>query len=127
MLEVLGRSYKQQAKFDDARAAFERVLADPFAAKTETAAKSQFLIGETWFLQQNWVKASLAYQRVYSIYKFPEWQAASLLMSGRCDENQNDPKAALESYKLIISEFPTASVADEAKTRLDAVQKKIGN
>ena len=41
--EVLGRSFKQQAppKFDDARSAFERVLADPFAAKTETAAKAE--------------------------------------------------------------------------------------
>lgn len=124
--EVLGRCYKQQAKFDSARAAFEKVLADSFAGKSETAAKAQFLIGDTWFLQEKWNAASLAYQRVYSIYKYPEWQAAALLMSGRCDENQGDLKAALETFKLVISEFPQSSVIEETKTRLEAVQKKLG-
>ena len=38
--EVLGRGFKQQAppKFDEARMAFERVVADPAAFRTETAA-----------------------------------------------------------------------------------------
>lgn len=124
--EVVARSYKQQAKFDDARSAFERVLADPAAARTETAAKSQFMIGETWFLQENWSAASLAYQRVYSIYKFPEWQSAALLMSAKCDEKQNEWKQAVESYKLLLKDFPDSTVAGEAKTRLEAAQKKVG-
>ena len=89
--EVLGRSYKQQAppKFDEARAAFERVLSDPAAFRTETAAKAQFLIGDTYFFQEKWEPASIAYQKVYRTYKFPEWQAAALLSSGKCDEAQN--------------------------------------
>jgi len=124
--EVLGRSFKQQAKFDDARAAFERVLADPFASRTETAAKSQFMIGETHFLQEKWNVASNAYQRVYTIYKFPEWQAAALLMSARCDEKQNEWKLAVETYKLLIKEFPDASIVGEAKVRLEAAEKSAG-
>ncbi len=126
-LEVLGRSLKQQAppKFDEARATFERVLSDPFATKTETAAKSQFMIGETWFYQEKWNSASLAYQRVYSIYNYPEWRSAALLMSAKCDEKQNEWKPAIETYNLLIKEFPDSSVINEAKAGLEAAQKRL--
>lgn len=123
--EVLGRGYKQQAppKFDEARKAFERVLADPVAERTETAAKSQFLIGETLFLQEKWADAFLAYQKVYANYDFPEWQAAALLQSGKCDEQQQQWKDAAATYRLLIEKFPTSTHAADAKVRLDAVTK----
>lgn len=126
--EVLGRSYKQQAppRFEDARAAFERVLADPTASQTETAAKAQFMIGETYFFEEKWEQASNAYQKVYATYKFPEWQAAALLSSGKCDEAQSEWKLASGSYKLLLKEFPEASVAEEAKKRLENAQKRAG-
>ena len=127
--EVLGRSYKQQAppKFEEARQAFERVLADQAAFRTETAAKAQFMIGDTYFLQEKWEDASIAYQKVYSNYKFPEWQAAALLSAGKCDEAQNEWKLALETYRLLIKEFPDTAVIEEAKRRLETAQKRAGN
>lgn len=124
--EVLGRSYKQQAKFDDARAAFERVLANPAANRTETAAKAQFMIGETYFLQEKWSTAFVAYYKVYSLYKFPDWQASGLLMSGRCDENQGEWKQAIETYERVIQEFPNFPHMDDVKTRLELARKKVG-
>ena len=124
--EVLGRSYKQQAppKFDEARSAFERVLSNAAAHRTETAAKAQFMIGDTWFFQEKWDSASIAYQKVYSNYKFPEWQAAALLSAGKCDEAQGHWKLAAETYKLLIKEFPTTTSFDEAKKRLESAQKR---
>lgn len=126
--EVLGRGYKQQAppKFDEARKAFERVLADPVADKTETAAKCQFLIGETLFLQEKWAEAFLAYQKVYANYAYPDWQAAALLQSGKCDEQQSQWKEAASTYRLLIGKFPTSMHAVDAKQRLDVVTKKLG-
>ncbi len=123
--EIVGRSYKQIPKFDEARAAFQRVLKDPVAYRTETAAKAQFLIGETWFLQQKWDAAATEYQFVYSNYKFPEWQAAALVSAGKCDEEQNEWKFAVETYKRVIKEFPGTIVIDEAKRRLEAAQKRV--
>ena len=125
--EVLGRGYKQQAppRFEDARKAFERVLADPVADKTETAAKSQFLIGETLFLQEKWADAFLAYQRVFANYKFPEWQAAALLQSGKCDEQQQQWKEAAATYRLLLEKFPNSTHAPDARQRLEVVTKKI--
>ncbi|MBS0203388.1 MAG: tetratricopeptide repeat protein [Planctomycetes bacterium] len=125
--EVLGRGYKQQAppKFDEARKAFERVVADPIADRTETAAKSQFLIGETLFLQEQWAEAFLAYQKVVANYKFPEWQSAALLQSGKCDEQQQQWKEAAATYRLLIKDYPKSMHTDDARQRLEAVTKKL--
>ena len=126
--EVLGRGFKQQAppKFDEARRAFERVVADPAAFRTETAAKSQFLIGETFFLQEKWPEAFIAYQKVFNNYDFPDWQAAALLQSGKCDEQQQQWKEAVATYKLLLDKFPKSMHVEEAKLRKEAATKKLG-
>ena len=124
--EILGRSYKQQANFDEARAAFKRVLSDPAANRTETAAKSQFMIGETFLLEEKWRPAFDAYYRVYSLYKFPEWQAAALLQSASCDEMQGEWKPAVETYERLMQEFPNFPKMDDVKSRLEIARKKTG-
>lgn len=124
--EIVGRSYKQQAEFAKAREAFDRVLADPEAFRTPTAAKSQFLIAETFFLEMNWDEAFLGYQKVYTSYDLPEWQSAALLQSGKCDEQMKQWKEAVMTYAELIEKFPKSEHVDEAKQRLDAVKKKAG-
>lgn len=124
--EVLGRALKQQAKFEDARRAFERVIADPQGRRTETAAKAQFLIGETLMLQEQWHQAFLAYQRVYSTYESPEWRAAALLQSAKCDEHQNQWKEAVATYEQLLKEFPQSIHVAEAMQRQEAAKKKVG-
>ena len=64
--EILGRSYISRARFDDARAAFQRVIDHPQGSRTETAANSQFLIAETYLIQKQHREALLAYFKVYS-------------------------------------------------------------
>ncbi len=125
--EVLGRALKQQAKFPEAREALERALADPAAFRTETAAKCQFLIAETWYLQEKWKEAFLAYQKVYASYAYPEWQAAALLQSGKCDEQQGNAKEAIAAYDQLIREFPASSHIDEARKRLEQAKLKTGS
>jgi TolA-binding protein len=122
--EIVGRALKQQAKFPEAREAFERVLADPAAFRTETAAKAQFLIAETWLLEEKWSEAFLAYQKVYANYKFPDWQAEALLQSGKCDEQQGQWTDAARSYEQLIREFPQSPRVAEAKKRLDNARKR---
>jgi TolA-binding protein len=100
-------------------------LADPVAERTETAAKSQFLIGETLFLQEKWAEAFLAYQKVFANYDFPEWQAAALIQSGKCDEQQQQWKEAAATYRLLIEKFPNSPHAADAKQRLDVATKKL--
>jgi cellulose synthase operon protein C len=126
--EILGRSYKQQAppKFDEARAAFERVIANLTGKGTETAAKAQFQIGDTYVFQRKWDEAQDAYNKVFSLYEFPFWKAEALFAIAGCDEMKKDWKSAIESYKLLIDTFPESSKVEPAKTRLGEAQKKVG-
>lgn len=122
--EIVGRALKQQARFPEAREAFDRVLADSTAFRTETAAKAQFLIGETWLLQEKWAEAFLAYQKVYANYKYPDWQAEALLQSGKCDEQLGQWADAAKTYERLIAEFPQSTRTAEAKQRRDAARKR---
>jgi outer membrane protein assembly factor BamD (BamD/ComL family) len=126
MDELRGRAFKQQAQFEQARAALNQVLADPQAFRTETAAKSQLLIAETYFLEENWKEAFLAYQKVYASYDFPVWRAAALLQSGQCDEKLGQWRDAVNSYQQLISEFPTSEHVAEAQRRLEAAKPRAG-
>jgi cellulose synthase operon protein C len=120
MEEIVGRSLKQQGQLTEARAAFERVLNDSNAYGTETAAKAQFLLGETYFLQEKWQDAFLAYQKVYASYDFPVWKAASLLQAGQCDEQLEQWPDAAKTYRKLITEFPESEHVPEARKRLEA-------
>lgn len=124
--EVQGRALKQQARFPEARAALEKVLADPNAFRTETAAKSQLLIAETYFLEEKWQDAFLAYQKVYASYAFPEWQAAALMQSGKCDEQLGHWKEAAATYAQLISEFPQSPYIEEARRRQQQAKQRAG-
>ncbi|MGE3314725.1 MAG: tetratricopeptide repeat protein, partial [Planctomycetaceae bacterium] len=122
--EVLGRAYKNQAKFDEARAAFQRVIDDSTGQKTETAAKSQFLAAETYMLQKNYKEAQEAYLRVYHLYKFPDWQAPALFQAAACDEMLNQWPSAVKTYEDLIREFANHEFAAKAKPRLDVARTK---
>ena len=117
--EVVGRAYKSQAKFDEARAAFSRVLNSETGVRTETACKSQFLIGETYLLQKNFKAAHESFQKVYILYPtFPDWQAPALYQVATCEEDLKQTTEAITSYKTLIKEFPQSPFAAQSKERL---------
>jgi TolA-binding protein len=122
--EILGRSYKNRARFDEARTAFQRVIDHPQGSRTETAAKSQLLLAETYLLQKQYRKALLAYFKVYSGYKFPEWQAPALYQVGVCDEALGQWKNAVKTYEDLLKEFPKSEYAELAKSRLSVARIK---
>jgi cellulose synthase operon protein C len=126
LYEVQGRALKQQAKFPEARKALEQAIATPEAFRTETAAKAQLLIAETYFLEENWQQAFLAYQKVYASYAYPEWQAAALLQSGKCDEQLGQWKEAAATYGQLLTEFPESPYVEEAKRRQQQARQRAG-
>ncbi len=116
--EVLGRALKNQRKFDEARAAFGRVLDDANARRTETAARAQYEIAQTHFLQENWQEAQTAAFKVYTLYAFPQWQAPALYMAGLCDETLGRPEKAAAAFGDVVKEFPESEYAALAKQKL---------
>lgn len=123
--EVLGRSFKQRPgpKLDLARAAFSRVVNDEHGAKTETAAKAQFLLAETYLLEnpKEYERARDEFVKVHVLYAYPEWRSVGLFQAARCDEALRDTDAAKRSYATLVEKFPKSEYADEAKARLRAL------
>jgi TolA-binding protein len=122
--EILGRSLKNQAKFAEARAALSRVVEDEHGRRTETAAKSQFMIADTYLLQKQFQDAQREYLKVYVLYKFPEWQSAALFYAGTCDEALGQWTNAIKSYEDLVREFPESEFAGKAKAQLPIARRK---
>jgi TolA-binding protein len=124
--EVLGRVLKNQAKFDEARAAFQKVLDDPSARRTATAARAQYEIAQTLFLQERWGEARTAAFKVYTLYKFPDWQAPALYMAGLCDEALGEKNKAASTFTDVMKEFPDSDYAGLAREKLAKLGKRAG-
>jgi TolA-binding protein len=124
--ELLGRVYKNQAKFNESRAALERVLNDPNARRTSTAARAQYEIAQTYYLQERWEEARTAAFKVYTLYKFPEWQAPALFMAGLSDEALGERQKAASAFADVVKEFPETQYAQQAREKLAKLGKKNG-
>ncbi|HVX09828.1 MAG TPA: tetratricopeptide repeat protein [Pirellulales bacterium] len=115
---LIGRCQASLGRFDDARAAYGRVVASEVGAKTETAAKAQWMTGETYFHQKNYEAALREYLRVDILYAYPVWQAAALFEAAKCHEHLGEPKQAAELYEKLIKSYPESPLAKDAVERL---------
>jgi TolA-binding protein len=120
---LLGRCLANQADFEGARQAYQRVIHSPAGAKTETAAMAQWMIGETFFHQKNYETALREYSRLEILYAFPTWQAGALLQAGKCRERLGEDKEAVVLYQRILKTYPKTTFADEAARRLKSLEK----
>lgn len=115
---VRGRALAAQGKFDDAIDAFQRVLDSKNSSSTETAAISQWRIGECYFHQEKFAEAIDAYYRVDSQFEFLQWRAASIMQAAKCQEHLGNWKHAAKLYKQLISQFPKSEFRNAAEERL---------
>lgn len=114
---LLGRALANQADFEGARQAYERVIRSPTGARTETAAMAQWMIGESYFHQKDYRAALREYLRLEVLYDYPAWQAAALLQAGKCYELLGEPGQAAELYRRIVKLYGQTPFAKEAESR----------
>jgi cellulose synthase operon protein C len=115
---VIGRCQASLGRFDDARAAYRRAVKSETGAKTETAAKAQWMIGETFYHQKNYEAALREYLRVEILYDYATWQAAALFEAAKCHEHLGEPKQAAELYDKLLKTYPDTPLAKDAAERL---------
>lgn len=113
-----GRILQQQAKFDEARDVYRQVVR---GERTESAAKAQFMIGETYFFQERYDEALKELLKVQILYPIPTWQAAALLEIGKLHEKRGETAEALAAYETVANDFPNEPAAPEAKQRRQAL------
>jgi TolA-binding protein len=119
-----GRALQAKARFDEARAAFQAVIAA--RPGVELAAKAQLMRGETFFHQRQYREALKEFLKVDYFYQAPMQQAAALLEAGKVYEGLDQPDDAAEIYEKVRSKFPANPSAVEAGKRLDALRGSAG-
>lgn len=121
---LMGRCQAALGNFDDARSDYRRVTRSEAGAKTETAAKAQWMIGETYFHQEDYESALREYLRVEILYDFPTWQAAALLQAGKCHERLGEWQPAVELYARLLKDYSQTEFAKDASERLKTAQSR---
>jgi TolA-binding protein len=105
-----GWALQNLKKYEQARAAYNKAIA---ATNTETAARAQFQIGESYCDENNFEKAVPALLAVVDVYAYPRWSARALLEAGRASEHLNQLDRAKQYYGDVISKYKAQT--DEAK------------
>lgn len=114
-----GRALQGQARFDDARAAYQAVVANPNAG--ELAARAQLMLGETYFHQKQYEVALREYLKVEVLYDAPVWQALALYAVAQTYERLNQLDRARQTYDELLKRFPQSDRAVEARVRLETL------
>ncbi len=120
-----GRAEFARGDLELAKVTFQRVVDSPEARQTETAAQSQWRIGEALFLQERFAEAIEAYYRVDSLYDFPHWRAAAMLQAGKCQERLRNYRQAMILYSNLLKKFPDSEFAEQARKRLSALERQV--
>ena len=96
------------------------MMADPKAKESETCDLAGWLIGESYFHQEEFDRALSQYDRVAASGKSPRWQAASLLQGGKCLTRLGRWNEAAEHFERVTRDFPRSEFASDAAQRLRA-------
>jgi cellulose synthase operon protein C len=119
---LLGRSLENQARFEEAREAYLRVIESEHGKQTETAAEAQFRIAESHLKEKNYDLALKEYYKVYAGYDAPRYESAALFQAGRCDASLKNWRGAVQSYRTLLEEFPESEFAEEARSQLKEIE-----
>jgi TolA-binding protein len=122
---VLGRCLSTRAEFEQAREAYRKVIRSAQGAKTETAAKAQLMIAESYYHQKNYEQALREYLALEILYAYPTWQAAAVLEAAKCHEMLGEWQQAVEEYGRLLAEYAETSYTEEARERLQAAKQHV--
>ena len=110
----------RRLRFDEARALLENVVR---GSETPPAlrGRAQWLIGESYFLQEDFAKAIEAYRVVEGIDSSDTWAAAALVQAGKSFEQLGRTREAAVCYWNLVNRFAQSVHARVAQDRLTAI------
>lgn len=111
----------RRLKFDEARAALETVIRSS-EAPSVLRARAQWMIGETFYLQQQFAPAIEAYRRVEGMDDSGRWIPAALVQAGKSFEQLGRTREAAVCYSNLVGRFADSPHAQAARRRLAAIR-----
>lgn len=118
-----GRCLFEQGQYAESRKYLEQVVLSAVGGRSESAAISQWLIGESLMRQREYPAAIAAFQRV-QLYDYPTWKSAALLQEGKCCELSGEKSQGIQRYARLLRDAPESNYAQEASRRMNAAQAK---
>jgi len=110
----------RRSQFQQARSLLENVVRSS-ETEAELRGRAQWLIGETYFLQQAFAEAIEAYRRVEGIDPGGQWTSAALVQAGKSFEQLGRTREAAICYGNLISRFAESPHAQLARRRMAAI------
>ena len=110
----------RRSQFDRARGLLEQVVRSAEIDRS-LRGRAQWLIGETYYLQQKFPDAIEAYRRVEGIDPGGTWVSASLVQAGKSFEQLGRTREAAVCYGNLLNRFADTAHADLARRRLAAI------
>lgn len=107
----------RRARLDEARDLLA-VIVRATETTAELRPRAQWLIGETYFMQQKYAEAIDAYRRVDTLDATGQWAAVALLQAGKSFEKLARPREAATCYTALLTRFADLPHANHARTRL---------
>ena len=107
----------RRLQFDEARSKLEGIIRDPQSIG-QLRGRAQWLIGETYFLQERFAEAIDAYRRVEGIDPDGAWVAAALVQAGKSFEQLGRTQEASVCYWTLIRRFADSPHSQAARTRM---------
>lgn len=110
----------RQLQFDRGRDLLEQVVRSS-GAEADLRGRAQWLIGETYFMQEKYPEAIAAYRQVEAIGNSDHWTAAALVQAGKSFEQLGRTREATICYSALVSRFGDSPHAGGARRRLAAM------
>lgn len=115
----------RDARLEEAREGLERIARGP-ETPAELRPRAQWMIGETYFLQDRFAEAIDAYRRVEGLDDHGHWVPAALLQSGKAFERLGRHREAATCYTALLTRFQDSPHAAPARSRLALVGSEAG-
>ncbi len=110
----------RRLRFDQARSDLESVVRSS-QVDASLRGRAQWMIGETYYLQQKYVEAIEAYRGVAGIDPEGTWVIASLVQAGKSFEQLGRTRDAAVCYSTLVSRHGDSEFAGLASRRLAAL------
>lgn len=110
----------RRAQFSGARSRLREVI-DSTESEASLRGRAQWLMGETYYLQQDFVAAIEAYRQVEVLDPGGVWSAVSLIQAGKSFEQLGRTHQAAVCYLGLVERFADSRYASFARERLAAI------
>ncbi|MEP1645191.1 tetratricopeptide repeat protein, partial [Rhodopirellula bahusiensis] len=110
----------RQLNFDRGRSLLESVVRLG-SADEDARGRAQWMIGETYYMQERFGEAIDAYRLVEGISGEGQWTAAALVQAGKSFEQLGRTREAAVCYSTLVRRFANSQHATGARRRLAAL------